>query len=102
MKSLKEWLSEQDMDPINRSAATNVLGGAATSFDPKIRTMLRSEMDRIIKANEGLDSLTLFREIMSAVISLLEDTKGTRISTKNITDLAELGSKEEGENAPQI
>jgi hypothetical protein len=101
MKSLKEWLSEQDMTSINRTSATNVLGGTTSSVDTKIRSMLRSEIERIIKANENLDPLTLFREIMSAVVSLLEDVKGTRITTKNIMDLSDLGQKE-GENDPQV
>lgn len=105
MKSLREWIIEnQDMGMgmgINRTSATNVLGGTTSTVDPKIKQMLRSEMERIIKANEGLDPLTLFREIMSAVIALMENIKSTRITAKNIQDLADLGSQEE-ENAPQV
>ncbi len=94
MKSLKEWLAEQqDMD-ISRVAATNVLGGSVSSVDPKIKMMLKSEMERIIKANEGVEPITLFREIMSAVVSLMENVKGTRITAKNIMDLSDLGHQE--------
>lgn len=94
MKSLREWLAEQQDVDISRVAATNVLGGSVSSVDPRIKMMLKSEMERIIKANEGIDSLTLFREIMSAVVSLMENVKGTRITAKNIMDLSDLGHQE--------
>lgn len=94
MKSLKEWMAEQQDMNISRIAATNVLGGSVSSIDPKIKIMLKSEMERILKANEGVEPLTLFREIMSAVVSLMENVKGTRITAKNIMDLSDLGHQE--------
>lgn len=110
MKSLRDWIVEQDMnmgmpqgqDNISRIAATNLMGGTVSNVDPQMKSMLKSEMDRIIRANEGVDPLTLFREIVSAVVALLGDIKGTRITAKNIMDLSDLGHKEEGENAPQV
>lgn len=109
MKSLRDWIVEQDMgmgaangqDSISRVAATNLMGGNVSNVDPQMKSMLKSEMDRIIRANEGVDPLTLFREIVSAVIALLADIKGTRVTTKNIMDLSDLASKE-GENVPQV
>lgn len=101
MKSLRDWIVEQDMNmgqDISRVAATNLMGGTTSSVDPQMKSMLRSEMDRIIRANEGMDPLTLFREIMSAVVALLGDIKGTKITSKNIMDLSDLGQKEEENN----
>ena len=109
MKSLRDWIVEQDMNmgmpqgqDISRIAATNLMGGTVSNVDPQMKSMLKSEMDRIIRANEGVDPLTLFREIVSAVVALLGDIKGTRVTAKNIMDLSDLGHKEEGENAPQV
>jgi hypothetical protein len=110
MKSLRDWIVEQDMgmpnapgqDGISRIAATNLMGGTVSNVDPQMKSMLKSEMDRIIRANEGVDPLTLFREIVSAVIALLGDIKGTRVTAKNIMDLSDLAQKEEGENVPQV
>lgn len=107
MKSLRDWILEQDMnmmgqDNISRVAATNLMGGTVSNVDPQMKSMLKSEMDRVIRANEGVDPLTLFREIMSAVIALLGDIKGTKITSKNIMELSDLGHKEEGENDTQV
>lgn len=106
MKSLRDWIVEQDMnmgqDNISKVAATNLMGGTVSSVDPQMKSMLKSEMDRIIRANEGMDALTLFREIMSAVVALLGDIKGTKITSKNIMDLSDLGHKEEETNAPAV
>lgn len=108
MKSLRDWIIEQDMgmsnaqgqDGISRIAATSLMGGTISSVDPQMKSMLKSEMDRIIRANDGVDPLTLFREIVSAVIALLGDIKGTRVTAKNIMDLSDLAQKEEGNNGP--
>ena len=59
MKSIKEWLQENDVSKI---ALRNVLGGSSVTVDPRLRTMLKPKLDQIIKEFEEEDPLTLLRE----------------------------------------
>jgi len=84
MKSIKEWLAENDVSKI---ALRNVLGGSSVTVDPRLRTMLKPKLDQIIKEFEDEDPLTLLREIIVVSAAVLGDIKGMRFSTDKILNI---------------
>jgi len=86
MKSIKEWLEENDVTKI---ALRNVLGGSSVTVDARLRTMLKPKLDQIIKEFEEEDPLTLLREIIVVSAAVLGDIKGQRFSTDKILNIVQ-------------
>ena len=95
MKSIREWLSENNMDVAMR----NVMGGTMAQVDPNLKTALRSKLEMIMKDHENEDPISLFRGIVAATLAILFDIKGTRISVSQVSDLMQ---KEEGEEKANV
>jgi len=103
MKSIREWMAENNMDSINLTQFKNVAGGSIVDVDTRLKSLLRPKLEQFMKEHEGEDPMGLFRAILATSAAILTDTKGLKISTDRLLDSLSDASKEspvEDPNAP--
>lgn len=89
MKSIRQWMEENNMDNFNNISFRNVMGGTNMEVNTKLKQALRPKIEALVKEHEGEDMITLLREIIAASVSILGDFKGTKIPTSKVVELAQ-------------
>ena len=101
MKSIREWMTENNMDNFNNISFRNVMGGNSMEVDTKLKQALRPKIEALVKDHEGDHMITLLREIISASISVLGDFKGTKIPVSKVMELVQSLDQAGAPEAPQ-
>lgn len=97
MKSIREWMAENNMDSMNLTQFKNVAGGSVMDIDSRLKSMLKPKLEQFIKEHEGEDPMSLFRAILATSAAILTDTKGMKVSTSKLLDAL---SQDEGSDSP--
>ena len=101
MKSIREWMEENNMDNFNNMSFRNVMGVTNMEVDTKLKQALRPKIEALVKDHEGEDPISLLREIIAASLSILGDFKGTKIPVSKVMELVQsLDQKESKPEAP--
>jgi hypothetical protein len=91
MKSIREWMAENNMDSMNLTQFKNVAGGPVMEIDARLKSMLKPKLEQFIKEHDGEDPMSLFRAILATSAAILTDSKGLKVSTSKLLDALSQG-----------
>ena len=84
MKSIKQWLMENDQG-IRKVDLKKIFGGTTVQIRPEIYTPLKQKLDAILDSlkddfvKHGLDKAEVFRQVVAIAADQISDDKDSRV-----------------------